>query len=38
MILDYADSVEEAVELVEKYDLHDSAKTGFHYMIADSTG
>ena len=38
MILDYADSVEEAVELVEKYDLHDSAKTSFHYMIADSTG
>ena len=38
MVLDYADSVEEAVELVEKYDLHDSAKTSFHYMIADSTG
>ena len=38
MILDYADSVEEAVELVKKYDLHDSANTSYHYMVADSTG
>ncbi len=38
MILDYAGSVEEAVELVKKYDLHDSANTSFHYMVADSTG
>lgn len=38
MILDYASSVEEAVALVEKYDLHDSAQTSFHYMIADATG
>lgn len=38
MILDYAGSVEEAVELVQKYDLHDSANTSFHYMVADSTG
>ena len=38
MILDYASSVEEAVEMVQKYDLHDSAQTSFHYMIADSTG
>ena len=38
LILDYADSVEEAVELVEQYDLHDSASTSFHYMVADSTG
>lgn len=38
MILDYADSVEKAVELVQKYDLHDSAGTSFHYMVADSTG
>lgn len=38
MILDYADSVEDAVELVSQYDLHDSANTSFHYMIADSTG
>lgn len=38
MILDYAGSVEEAVALVEQYDLHDSANTSFHYMVADATG
>lgn len=38
MILDYADSVEEAIELVSRYDLHDSASTSYHYMVADATG
>lgn len=38
LVLDYAGSVEEAVELISQYDLHDSANTSFHYMIADSTG
>lgn len=38
LILDYADSVDKAVELVSQYDLHDSASTSFHYMVADSTG
>ena len=38
MILDYAGSVDEAVSLVRQYDLHDSAGTSFHYMVADSTG
>ena len=38
MILDYADDIDEAVELVKKYDLHDSANTSYHYMVADSTG
>mgnify|MGYP001625316881 FL=1 len=38
LILDYASTVEEAVALVEKYDMHDSAQTSFHYMIADATG
>lgn len=38
MILDYADSVEDAVKLVKQYDFHDSASTSFHYMIADKTG
>ena len=38
MILDYADSVDEAIELVSKYDLHDSASTSYHYMVADATG
>ena len=38
LILDYADSVEDAVDLVQQYDLHDSTNCVFHYMIADSTG
>lgn len=38
MVLDYADSVDEAVEMIQKYDLHDSAGTSYHYMIADATG
>ena len=38
LILDYADSVEEAVEIASSYDLHDSARTSYHYMVADSTG
>lgn len=38
MILDYADDVDEAVDLVEKYDFHDSANSSFHYMVADKSG
>ena len=38
MILDYADDVDEAVELVKKYDFHDSANSSFHYMVADASG
>lgn len=38
LILDYADNVEEAVEIAESYDLHDSAKTSYHYMVADASG
>ncbi len=38
LILDYAATVEEAVELVSQYDLHDSAQTSYHYMVADATG
>ena len=38
MILDYCATVEEAVELIQNYNLHDSAKSSFHYMIADATG
>lgn len=38
LILDYAATIEEAVSLVEKYDLHDSAQTSYHYMIADASG
>ncbi|MDE6104559.1 MAG: linear amide C-N hydrolase [Clostridia bacterium] len=38
MILDYCANVDEAVELISNYNLHDSAKSSFHYMIADATG
>lgn len=38
MILDYADDVDEAVELIQQYNLHDSANTSFHYMVADASG
>lgn len=38
MILDYADDVDEAVELVKQYDFHDSANSSFHYMVADKSG
>ena len=38
MILDYADDLEEAIEIVQSYDLHDSANSSFHYMVADASG
>lgn len=38
LILDYADDVEEAVEIAKAYDLHDSAMTSYHYMVADASG
>lgn len=38
LILDYSDNVEEAVEIAQSYDLHDSAGTSYHYMVADATG
>ena len=38
MILDYADDVDEAVEIAQSYDMHDSANTSYHYMVADATG
>lgn len=38
LILDYADNVDEAVEIASAYDLHDSAKTSYHYMVADASG
>ena len=38
LILDYADNVEEAVEIASAFDLHDSAMTSYHYMVADATG
>lgn len=38
LILDRAANVEEAIALLEKYDMHDSAGACYHYQIADSTG
>ena len=38
MILDYCATVDEAVEMISSFNLHDSAKSSFHYMIADATG
>lgn len=38
LMLDYASNVDEAVKIAKKYDLHDSAKTSYHYMVADASG
>ena len=38
LMLDYASTIDEAVKIAEQYDLHDSANTSFHYMIADASG
>lgn len=38
LILDYADNVDEAVEIARKYDLHDSGSCSYHYMVADASG
>ncbi len=38
LILDYADDVEEAVTIAMAYDMHDSAMTSYHYMVADASG
>lgn len=37
-MLEYCATVEEAVAFVQQYDMHDSAQTSFHYMVADATG
>lgn len=38
MILDYADDVDEAVEIAKSFDLHEIANSPNHYMVADSSG
>ena len=38
MILDYADSLEEAVEIAQNYDMHDSNRSSFHFIVADKSG
>lgn len=38
MVLDYADDLDDAVQIAESYDMHDSAGTSYHYMVADASG
>lgn len=38
MLLDKAATVDEAIALLKKYDMHDSADSCFHYQIADASG
>lgn len=38
LILDYADSLDEAVDFARSYDMHDSAGTSFHIMVAEPSG
>jgi len=38
MLLDKAAPVEEAIALLKKYDMHDSANSCFHYQITDAAG
>lgn len=38
MILDRASTVEEAIELLESYDMNSSGDTGYHFQIADANG
>ena len=38
LILDYADSLDEAVDFAKSYDMHDSAGTSFHIMVAEPSG
>lgn len=38
LVLDKAASVDEAVALLESYDMHSSAGTSYHFQIADKSG
>lgn len=38
LVLDKAKNVDEAIELLKKYDMHSSAKSAYHFQIADSSG
>lgn len=38
LMLDNASNVDEAIEIAKSYDMHDSAGSSYHYMVADSTG
>jgi len=38
LVLDKASTVEEAVKLLKQYDMHSSAKSNYHFQIADASG
>lgn len=38
LVLDKAATVDEAVELLKQYDMHSSAKSSYHFQIADASG
>lgn len=38
LVLDKAKNVDEAIELIKKYDLHDSTGGPYHFQIADKSG
>lgn len=38
MLLDKAATVDEALSLLEQYDMHSSANSSYHFQIADATG
>lgn len=38
MVLDKADSVDKAIELLQQYDMHSAHNTAHHFAIADNTG
>lgn len=38
LMLDKAATVDEAIELLKKYDMHDSGDACYHYQIADANG
>ena len=38
MVLDKAATVDEAIKLLEQYDMNSSGETGYHFQIADANG
>lgn len=38
LVLDKASTVDEAIELLKQYDMHSSAKSAYHFQIADASG
>ncbi|MFR1297633.1 MAG: linear amide C-N hydrolase [Coprobacillus cateniformis] len=38
LVLDKASTVDEAIEFLKQYDMHSSAKSAYHFQIADANG